>query len=134
VSLVYDDQLVVLPFRQSFLGLEVPVETPSGELADSPFASGVLNEFEAAGVACGAIDVAYVVSLSSLGIQGSVVDLSFLTGYFEPTLLVLHEPRPTFSGREAALKYSCRLTAVSLELTQVVSIVVIYVQFKSSGV
>jgi hypothetical protein len=43
-------------------------------------------------------------------------DFAFLDGYVNPTLLVLHELRPTWAGRYAALQMSNVLTTLALDL------------------
>ena len=57
----------------------------------------------------------YTVPLRKLGL-GAVRDLTFLHGYNEPVLVVLHEAVPTWSGRLRERKDTCVLTAFSLNL------------------
>jgi CPSF A subunit region/Mono-functional DNA-alkylating methyl methanesulfonate N-term len=59
----------------------------------------------------------YVVSLDSLHVR-NVKAMTFLNGYFEPTLLVLQEPFQTWAGRAALDSRTCVLTAISLNLEQ----------------
>ncbi len=49
-------------------------------------------------------------------VLGEVRDLCFLQGYAHPSLLVLHEPKPTCVGRYAALEDSCALRSLLLDL------------------
>eukprot|EP00798_Chlamydomonas_sp_ICE-L_P015929 gene15929-22063_t len=49
------------------------------------------------------------------GLQ-SVRDAAFLYGYTQPTVLVLHEPEPTWVGRYRDKKDTCALVAISLSL------------------
>lgn len=49
---------------------------------------------------------------------GNVRDFVFLEGYFEPTLLVVHEPKRSWAGRALEKLYTCCLSAISLDLSQ----------------
>eukprot|EP00743_Colponemidia_sp_Colp-15_P008724 GILK01009501.1.p1 GENE.GILK01009501.1~~GILK01009501.1.p1 ORF type:complete len:1435 (-),score=334.89 GILK01009501.1:198-4025(-) len=51
-----------------------------------------------------------------LGIE-NVLDMQFLHGYFEPTLLILHEKKPTWTGRLAITQNSCSITVISVNLS-----------------
>lgn len=59
------------------------------------------------------------------GIQ-NIKDLKFLSGYLDPTLLILHEPVPTWSGRIAVRRDTCVLTAISLKLDEKVRGVLVW--------
>jgi cleavage and polyadenylation specificity factor subunit 1 len=48
----------------------------------------------------------------------NIKDYNFLEGYFEPTLLILHEPEPTTSSRVFLKKNSCCLSAISIDTTR----------------
>ena len=57
------------------------------------------------------VETPYVVSLRrELGIRGRVVDLTFLHGYLEPTLLLLVQGRMTWAGSLAARRNTCSVT------------------------
>jgi cleavage and polyadenylation specificity factor subunit 1 len=43
----------------------------------------------------------------------NVLDIQFLHGYYEPTLLILYEPVRTFPGRVAVPSESCTMVAIS---------------------
>ena len=60
----------------------------------------------------------FVLSLKEMGIEGFVKDMVFLGGFFEPTLLVLHELERTSSGRLSRRACTCAVTAISLALSR----------------
>jgi hypothetical protein len=60
---------------------------------------------------------AYVIDLHDAGIK-NVIDFTFLEGYFEPSVVFLHENKRTWVGRVAVMKNTCQLTALSLNLVQ----------------
>jgi len=59
----------------------------------------------------------YVVNLAALGIR-NIKDYTFLHGFFEPTLLILYEPTPTWSGRSGFHRDSCCMAALSISTRQ----------------
>jgi hypothetical protein len=60
---------------------------------------------------------AYIIDLHDAGIK-NVIDFTFLEGYFEPSVVFLHENKRTWVGRVAVMKNTCQLTALSLNLVQ----------------
>ncbi|KAK9754601.1 Mono-functional DNA-alkylating methyl methanesulfonate N-term [Popillia japonica] len=48
----------------------------------------------------------------------NIIDIQFLHGYYEPTLLILYEPLKTFAGRVAVRTDTCAMAAISLNLQQ----------------
>ena len=96
--IIYGRHLVVLPFRR-----DLPVDTDgltSGE-SQLPLLSS------------------YTIDLRKLDEKiNSVIDFRFLHGYYEPTVLILYEPLPTWSGRIAMRKDTCSIVALSLNLQQ----------------
>lgn len=61
----------------------------------------------------------YVIKLTELEEQvDNVIDVQFLHGYYEPTLIILYEPVGTFAGRIAVRLDTCSMVAVSLNTQQ----------------
>ena len=88
VMLIYGKKLVVLPFRQDSTLNEIKLadvkpmkKTPTQLITRTP------------------ILASYVISLKDLDEKiDNVIDIQFLHGYYEPTLLILYEPVKTFAG------------------------------------
>eukprot|EP01083_Nonionella_stella_P062421 162286_1 len=59
----------------------------------------------------------YLIDISALGVR-QMKDLIFLHGYDEPSLLILHQPIYTWSGRTAVCDKACELLAISLNISQ----------------
>lgn len=57
----------------------------------------------------------FSVDLTALG-AGRVKDITFLDGYYEPSLLILHEKKPTHPGRYAVAEHTCALLNISINL------------------
>ncbi|XP_071785220.1 cleavage and polyadenylation specificity factor subunit 1-like isoform X1 [Asterias amurensis] len=97
VMLVYGSKLVVLPFSRG--------DTLVEETEQVTKKSAVLPS--------------YVINLSELEEHVlNVVDIQFLHGYYEPTLLLLYEPLRTWPGRIAMRHDTCAMVALSLNLGQ----------------
>lgn len=100
VMLIYGTHLVVLPFRQE----------------------GILDDHDVAYTGSGdrsALLPSYTVNLKDIHDKlCNIVDIQFLHGYYEPTLLLLYEPLQTWPGRLAMRHDTCALIAVSLNLSQ----------------
>lgn len=78
VMLLYGRKLLILPFRKETV-FDDP-ETLSQESKDQ-----ILDS--------------YIVTLAEVEDKmDNVIDIQFLHGYYEPTLLILYEPMKTFSG------------------------------------
>ncbi|KAI2652583.1 Cleavage and polyadenylation specificity factor subunit 1 [Labeo rohita] len=91
VMLVYGTQLVVLPFRKDTLTDEQ---------------EGIVGE-------------GYIIDVRELDEKLlNIIDMKFLHGYYEPTLLILFEPNQTWPGRVAVRQDTCSIVAISLNIMQ----------------
>ncbi|XP_014213908.1 cleavage and polyadenylation specificity factor subunit 1 [Copidosoma floridanum] len=100
VMLIYGRKLVVLPFRRD------PI-LDEGDLLDNPKSSKT------------PILSSYMIVLKTLEEKmDNIIDLQFLYGYYEPTLLILYEPVRTFPGRIAVRQDTCAMVAISLNIQQ----------------
>ena len=87
VMLVYGRKLVVLPFRHESVVEDADVA------ASEPKSSGGMNNPGASVMA------SYMIVLKDLDEKmDNVIDIQFLHGYYEPTVLILYEPVRTFPG------------------------------------
>jgi cleavage and polyadenylation specificity factor subunit 1 len=108
VMLVYGKKLVVLPFRRDNTLDEIEIQdvkpikkTPMQLIAKTP------------------ILPSYLISLKDLDEKiDNVIDIQFLQGYYEPTLLILYEPVRTYPGRIAIRNDTCCMVAISLNIQQ----------------
>ncbi|CAD1469341.1 unnamed protein product, partial [Heterotrigona itama] len=102
VMLIYGRKLVVLPFKKD-------PSLDDGDLLDNLKASSNKTP----------ILSSYMIVLKSLEEKmDNIIDLQFLHGYYEPTLLILYEPVRTFSGRIAVRQDTCAMVAISLNIQQ----------------
>ncbi|XP_043073522.1 cleavage and polyadenylation specificity factor subunit 1 [Puntigrus tetrazona] len=99
VMLVYGTCLVVLPFRKDTLTDEQ--EGIVGEGQKSSFLPS------------------YIIDVRELDEKLlNIIDMKFLHGYYEPTLLILFEPNQTWPGRVAVRQDTCGIVAISLNIMQ----------------
>ncbi|MBN3295375.1 CPSF1 factor, partial [Amia calva] len=99
VSLIYGTRLVVLPFRKDTLTDEQ--EGIVGEGQKSSFLPS------------------YIIDVRELDEKLlNIIDMKFLHGYYEPTLLILYEPNQTWPGRVAVRQDTCSIVAISLNIMQ----------------
>ncbi|OCT75154.1 hypothetical protein XELAEV_18034144mg [Xenopus laevis] len=99
VMLIYGTQLVVLPFRRDTLAEEH--EGLVGEGQKSSFLPS------------------YIIDVRELDEKLlNIIDMQFLHGYYEPTLLILFEPNQTWPGRVAVRQDTCSIVAISLNIMQ----------------
>ncbi|KAK3924905.1 Cleavage and polyadenylation specificity factor subunit 1 [Frankliniella fusca] len=104
--LVYGRKLVVLPFRH-----ESVVEDPDATSAEVK-GSGTNNTGTS-------VMASYMIVLKDLDEKmDNVIDIQFLHGYYEPTVLILYEPVRTFPGRIAVRQDTCCMVAISLNIMQ----------------
>lgn len=83
--LVYGRQLVVLPFRRDLILEEGDM------LVDESVISGPQSKAP--------VLASYMIVLREVEEKiDNIVDIQFLHGYYEPTLLILYEPIKTFPG------------------------------------
>ncbi|KAG8441693.1 hypothetical protein GDO86_010758 [Hymenochirus boettgeri] len=99
VMLIYGTRLVVLPFRRDTLAEEH--EGLVGEGQKSSFLPS------------------YIIDIRELDEKLlNIIDMQFLHGYYEPTLLILYEPNQTWPGRVAVRQDTCSIVAISLNILQ----------------
>ncbi|XP_030330294.1 cleavage and polyadenylation specificity factor subunit 1 [Strigops habroptila] len=99
VMLIYGTRLVVLPFRRDTLTDEH--EGLVGEGQKSSFLPS------------------YIIDVRELDEKLlNIIDMQFLHGYYEPTLLILYEPNQTWPGRVAVRQDTCSIVAISLNIMQ----------------
>ncbi|XP_043925808.1 cleavage and polyadenylation specificity factor subunit 1 [Protopterus annectens] len=99
VMLIYGTRLVVLPFRRDTLTEEH--EGVVGEGQKSSFLPS------------------YIIDIRELDEKLlNIIDMQFLHGYYEPTLLMLYEPNQTWTGRVAVRQDTCSIVAISLNIMQ----------------
>lgn len=123
VMTVFGRKLVVLPFRR-----DTSIEDNDGDIKPMSTTGGT-----------GKVPIlaSYMIVLKDfIDKIDNVIDIQFLYGYYEPTLLILYEPLKTFSGykvlqgtlkplytcfifrRVAVRTDTCAMAAVSLNLQQ----------------
>ena len=108
--LCYGQKIAILPFRRDI--------NTAGENEDSA-ADISLDGLELGGSG-GRVLPSYTLDLTQV-IQttvNNIIDITFLHGYNQPTLLILYEPLKTFAGRIAVRKDTCRLDVVTLDVKE----------------
>ncbi|XP_071482088.1 cleavage and polyadenylation specificity factor subunit 1-like [Diadema antillarum] len=99
IMLTYGYKLVVLPFRRDGL-----IEDLDKSLGSSRR---------------GALMPSYTIKLNEMDEPiNNILDIQFLHGYYEPTLLILYEPLRTWAGRVAVRQDTCAIVALSLNMAQ----------------
>lgn len=105
VMTVFGRKLVVLPFRRDN-------SIDDGESDIKPMVTGPTNSKAL-------IMASYMILLKDfIDKIDNVIDIQFLHGYYEPTLLILYEPLKTFAGRVAVRTDTCAMAAISLNMTE----------------
>ncbi|XP_061753334.1 cleavage and polyadenylation specificity factor subunit 1 isoform X2 [Nerophis ophidion] len=99
VMLIYGTKLVVLPFRKDTL-----TDEQEGGVGDGPKSSFLPS---------------YIIDVRELDEKLlNIIDMKFLHGYYESTLLILFEPNQTWPGRVAVRQDTCSIVAISLNIMQ----------------
>ncbi|KAL5112984.1 Cleavage and polyadenylation specificity factor subunit 1 [Taenia crassiceps] len=112
VMLVYDRLLAVLPFRR------VDAFTSPLQSIDQYAAPPVDSAWQGKANAPVLSTFTTYLSTSTGEPINHVVDMQFLFGFYEPTLLVLYEPSGTWTGRVSARRDTCCIVALSLNLQE----------------
>lgn len=97
--LVYDLQMIILKTSQAGSGLV-------GE--DDVSGSG--------GAVAARVDSSYLINLRDLDMR-HVKDFTFLHGYIEPVMVILHEHELTWAGRVSWKHHTCTISALSISTT-----------------
>ncbi|OQR95251.1 hypothetical protein ACHHYP_00170 [Achlya hypogyna] len=125
--LLYNDQVALVPFDDATtnVGLrdeddeddETNYEDPSLKLEDRARAEQYASTLAAFGLNAVA-GRTFLLRLKEVGIHGKILDMAFLDGYLEPTLMLLHEEndRHATVGRYATGFDTCCLTVLSINL------------------
>uniref|UniRef100_A0A3Q0RDF5 Cleavage and polyadenylation specificity factor subunit 1 n=1 Tax=Amphilophus citrinellus TaxID=61819 RepID=A0A3Q0RDF5_AMPCI len=99
VMLIYGTKLVVLPFRKDTL-----TDEQEGGVGEGPKSNFLPS---------------YIIDVRELDEKLlNIIDMKFLHGYYEPTLLILFEPNQTWPGRVAVRQDTCSIVAISLNIMQ----------------
>ncbi|PRQ59892.1 putative cleavage/polyadenylation specificity factor, A subunit [Rosa chinensis] len=97
--LVFDLQLIILKAAQGGYGLV-------GD--DDGFASGAAISSR--------VESSYIISLRDLDMK-HIKDFTFVHGYIEPVLVILHERELTWAGRVSWKHHTCMISALSISTT-----------------
>ncbi|KAM1054442.1 hypothetical protein ACFX2I_001784 [Malus domestica] len=97
--LVYGFQMIILKAAQGGSGLV-------GE--DDGFGSG--------GAISARVDSSYIVNLGDMDMK-HVKDFTFVHGYIEPVMVILHERELTWAGRVSWKHHTCMISALSISTT-----------------
>ncbi|XP_030026309.2 cleavage and polyadenylation specificity factor subunit 1 [Manduca sexta] len=109
VMLLYGKKLAVLPFRKD-------ITSEDGDPLEAKPLMDSKNPNQT--VARAPTLASYVIVLKDLDDKiDNVLDIQFLHGYYEPTLLLLYEPVRTFPGRTAVRNDTCAMAGVSLNMS-----------------
>lgn len=97
--LIYGRKIVILPFRRDLTTDDIDYST--SYMRGPVLQSYIIDpkDFEAPSI-------------------DNIIDMQFLHGYYDPTLMLLYEPIKTFPGRVAVRHDTCALAAISLNIRQ----------------
>ena len=106
--LVYGQNVVIIPFKKELAAVlvEEHLQTPSKSKSGS-------KSLSVASYQLNLQDEAYTGEKIN-----NIVDMEFLEGYYEPTLLILHEPIQTWPGRLAVRNDTFAMVTLSLNILQ----------------
>ncbi|XP_068228833.1 cleavage and polyadenylation specificity factor subunit 1 [Palaemon carinicauda] len=97
--LIFGKKIVILPFRRD-------LATDDVEFTSGPFTRGPVQQ-------------SYIIDPKTFETNiDNILDMQFLHGYYDPTLMLLYEPIKTFPGRVAVRQDTCALAAISLNIRQ----------------
>ncbi|RWS15284.1 cleavage and polyadenylation specificity factor subunit 1-like protein [Dinothrombium tinctorium] len=110
----YNRNIVILPFRKDI------VSTDDTDCAQS--LASLMPKTSDGSSHRSPVMASYKLNLSDDHYAGekinNIIDIQFLHGYYEPTLLILHEPVRTWAGRVAVRQDTCAMVALSLNVHQ----------------
>ena len=104
--LAYGRKILILPFRREMTTVG-DTDTSSLSLEGLALSSRVMPSYT--------LDLESVIQTHSVE---NIIDIQFLHGYNQPTLLLLYEPLKTYAGRIAVRKDTCRLDVISLDVKE----------------
>jgi len=110
--LAFGKKIIILPFKRDISTLPGEGEASEGDISLEGLRIGggsskILPSYS--------IDLAQVIPTHTVD---NIIDIQFLHGYNQPTLLILYEPLRTYPGRVAVRKDTCRLDVISLDVKE----------------
>ena len=122
--LVFGRNIVILPFRKESTILSHETESTTTEPVgiSATVSSLSASPDKSATSVRSPVMASYRLNLSDELYAGekinNILEIQFLEGYHEPTLLILHEPVKTWSARLAVRQDTCSMVTLSINLTQ----------------
>ena len=108
--LAYGRKIMVLPFRRDLTTGAGDHDSSNLSLDGLALGGRVMPSYT--------LDLATVIQSHTVD---NIIDIQFLHGYNQPTLLILYEPLKTYAGRIAVRKDTCRLDVISLDVKERIS-------------
>jgi len=111
--LAYGKKVIILPFKREISSVLVEPEASEGDIS--------LEGLRIGGVGGSKVLPSYTIDLAQViptHTVDNIIDIQFLHGYNQPTLLLLYEPLPTYPGRIAVRKDTCRLDVITLDVKE----------------
>lgn len=129
---VYGKKLVVLPFRRDSSLDEIELQdvkpmkkTPVQLIAKTPILASYIITLKDLDEKIDNVKSNFPVKIfvsvtlrNAISVYLQLIDIQFLHGYYEPTLLIVYEPVRTFPGRIAVRTDTCTMVAISLNIQQ----------------